>query len=97
VAEHKANQLIRTEAGIEFPWVICGGYTALMEAMLNTNQVAELLGMSVSTIRKWVHYGYIPHVKLGRAVRFRERDIEAWTEEKAEKGRLTLAPEIQWQ
>lgn len=69
----------------------------MMEAMLNTDQVAELLGMSVSTIRKWVHYGYIPHVKLGRAVRFREKDIETWTEEKAEKGRATPAPEIRWQ
>ena len=68
-----------------------------MERMLNSAEIADVLGMSVSTIRKWVHYGYIPHVKLGRAVRFREKDVEAWIEERAEKGRATLAPEIQWQ
>ncbi|MFC1833192.1 helix-turn-helix domain-containing protein [Thermodesulfobacteriota bacterium] len=65
--------------------------------MLNSAEIADTLGMSVSTIRKWVHYGFIPHVKLGRAVRFREKDVEAWIEERAERGRATLAPEIQWQ
>jgi excisionase family DNA binding protein len=68
-----------------------------VERMLDTAEIAEQLGMSVSTIRKWVHYGFIPHVKLGRAVRFREKDIEKWIEERSEKGRASLAPEIQWQ
>ena len=68
-----------------------------MERLLDTAAIAERLGMSVSTIRKWVHYGFIPHVKLGRAVRFREKDIEKWIEERTEKGRASLAPEIQWQ
>jgi len=68
-----------------------------MERLLDTAAIAEQLGMSVSTIRKWVHYGFIPHVKLGRAVRFREKDIETWIEERTEKGRASLAPEIQWQ
>jgi excisionase family DNA binding protein len=68
-----------------------------MEKLLNAAQVAECLSVAKSTIRKWVHYGYIPHVHLGRAVRFRERDIEQWVQERTEKGRATLAPEIQWQ
>ena len=68
-----------------------------MESLLDTAAIAEKLNMSVSTIRKWVHYGFIPHVKLGRAVRFREKDIETWIEERTEKGRASLAPEIQWQ
>jgi excisionase family DNA binding protein len=68
-----------------------------MERLLDTAEIAEQLGMSVSTIRKWVHYGFIPHVKLGRAVRFREKDIETWLTERTEKGRASLAPEIQWQ
>jgi excisionase family DNA binding protein len=68
-----------------------------VEKLLDTAEIAEQLGMSVSTIRKWVHYGFIPHVKLGRAVRFREKDIQTWIEERTEKGRASLAPEIQWQ
>jgi excisionase family DNA binding protein len=65
--------------------------------LLNTAQVAEWLHVKESTIRKWVHYGYIPHVKLGRCVRFQESEIEQWLRDRAEKGRATLAPEIQWQ
>jgi excisionase family DNA binding protein len=67
-----------------------------MERLLDTAEIAEQLNMSVSTIRKWVHFGFIPHVKLGRAVRFREKDIATWIEERTEKGRASLAPEIQW-
>ena len=65
--------------------------------LLNTAQVAQWLLFSESTIRKWVHYGYIPHVKLGRGVRFIRKDVEKWMQERAGKGRSTLAPEIQWQ
>jgi excisionase family DNA binding protein len=68
-----------------------------VERLLDTAEIAEQLNMSVSTIRKWVHYGFIPHIKLGRAVRFREKDIETWIAERTEKGRSSLAPEIQWQ
>jgi len=65
--------------------------------LLNTAQVAEWLNVKESTIRKWTHYGFIPHVKLGRCVRFQESEIEEWIRDRAEKGRATLAPEIQWQ
>jgi excisionase family DNA binding protein len=41
--------------------------------LLNTPQVAEWLNVKESTIRKWVHYGFIPHVKIGRCVRFMEQ------------------------
>jgi excisionase family DNA binding protein len=64
--------------------------------LLDVKQVAEWLNVKESTIRKWVHYGFIPYVKLGRCVRFQESVIEKWLRERAEKGRTTLAPEIQW-
>jgi excisionase family DNA binding protein len=75
----------------------CNAEKVETDQLMNTSQVARWLNMSESTIRKWVHYGYIPHVKLGRAVRFKEKDVEAWIEERTEAGRATLAPEIQWQ
>jgi excisionase family DNA binding protein len=65
--------------------------------LLDVKQLTEWLHVKESTIRKWVHYGYIPHVKLGRCVRFQESEIEEWIRDRAEKGRATLAPEIQWQ
>jgi excisionase family DNA binding protein len=67
------------------------------ERFLKGPQVAEWLGVAKSTIAKWVHYGFIPHVKIGRSVRFRTEDIEKWVIEKTRKGRLTLAPEILWE
>jgi len=67
----------------------------LQQQLMKAPQVAELVNVAESAMSKWVHFGFIPHVKLGRAVRFREKDVEAWIEERTEKGRATLAPEIQ--
>jgi excisionase family DNA binding protein len=65
--------------------------------LLDVKQVAEWLHVKQSTIRKWVHYGFIPHVKISRCVRFQESEIERWVQERTEKGRSSLVPEIQWQ
>ena len=65
--------------------------------LLNSAQVAEWLNVKESTIRKWTHYGFIPHVKLGRCVRFQESEIEKWLQERSEKGRSSMTPDINWQ
>jgi excisionase family DNA binding protein len=67
------------------------------DELMKTDGVARWLNVSESTVRKWVHYGFIPYIKLGGAVRFSKKDIEAWIQERTETGRATLAPEIQWQ
>jgi DNA-binding transcriptional MerR regulator len=36
-----------------------------IENFLDAGQVAEMLGLSVATIRKWVLIRYIPYRKLG--------------------------------
>jgi excisionase family DNA binding protein len=48
------------------------------ETFLDAEQVAELLGLSVATIRKWVLIRYIPYKKIGRAVRFSAKEIQEW-------------------
>ncbi|MGO9567855.1 MAG: helix-turn-helix domain-containing protein [Desulfomonilaceae bacterium] len=63
--------------------------------LFNPAEIAELLWVKPSTIRKRVHYGCIPHVKLGTAVRFNPKDIEQLLRQRAEAGRATLAPQIQ--
>ena len=68
----------------------------MQEELMKTGDVAAWLNVAESTVRKWVHYGFIPHVKLGRAVRFDRKGIEQWLKERTEKGRASLAPEIQW-
>jgi excisionase family DNA binding protein len=57
--------------------------------------MAEFLGVKLSTIYQLTHTGYIPHVKLGRFVRFRELEVLKWIEAKSNKGRLTKVIEIE--
>ena len=54
-----------------------------IETFLTSAQVAELLGLSVATIRKWVLMRYIPFRKIGRAVRFSASEIQEWAKDKA--------------
>ena len=53
----------------------------VMKPLLTDRKVAELLNISLSTIRKWRVYGKGPRfVKHGAAVRYREEDVRAWIE-----------------
>ena len=51
-----------------------------LETFLDVGQVAELLGLSTATIRKWVLIRYIPFKKMGRAVRFSAREVREWVD-----------------
>lgn len=62
--------------------------------LLTPEQVAEQLGVKKSTIYKWTHEGYIPHVKLGRLVRFRQPDIDVWIAKKSIEGRMRRVPTV---
>ncbi len=60
-----------------------------MEKLMNVREVSELLNVKPSTIRKWVHTGFIPHVKLGkRSVRFQVSIIEEWVKNSLRPGRF---------
>ncbi|VEI03733.1 Predicted transcriptional regulator [Acidipropionibacterium jensenii] len=52
---------------------------------LTTVQVAGLLNQAAGTLRYWRHEGIGPKsFKLGRSVRYRRADIEAWVTEQYE-------------
>ena len=53
-----------------------------VETLLGVGQVAEMLKLSIATIRKWVLKGYIPYKKIGKAVRFSASEIEDWARSK---------------
>jgi excisionase family DNA binding protein len=43
---------------------------------------AEMLSISVPTMRFWIHKGTAPaHVKIGKRLYWREADIDAWIDE----------------
>ena len=47
--------------------------------VLTTEEAAMLLGLSTSTLNKWRVYGKGPKfLKLGRAVRYRKHDLNAF-------------------
>ena len=51
-----------------------------MESLLDVKQCADVLRLKVSTIYALVHEQRIPHIKLGRALRFDPDRIREWIE-----------------
>lgn len=54
-----------------------------MEKLLKPEEVAEMLGIQLSTVYNWTHKGKrghskIPYIKVGACLRFRQSDIEKW-------------------
>ena len=50
------------------------------EPLMTARELAEHLGLATATILDWAEAGRLPHFKIGRAVRFRESEVEAWLE-----------------
>ncbi len=48
------------------------------EPLVTANEVAEYLQCSASTIRRLAARGKIPHYRLGKIVRFRRSEVDAW-------------------
>jgi len=45
--------------------------------LMTAAEVADLIGVPVSTVREWGRNGTLPRVKLGRHVRFIRHHVEA--------------------
>lgn len=53
--------------------------TQFKRRLLEVQEAAEYLGLSVSTLNKWRCYGEGPKfVKLGRAIRYRMSDLDEY-------------------
>jgi excisionase family DNA binding protein len=57
------------------------------DRLLDAKAVAERLGVPESWVRESARSGAIPHVRLGRYVRFDLADVEAWLEACKRPGR----------
>jgi predicted DNA-binding transcriptional regulator AlpA len=51
-----------------------------MDRLLTRKQVAEFLGIQTATLARWKWAGKDgpPHVNVGRSIRYRQSDVEAW-------------------
>lgn len=54
--------------------------------LLEVADVAELIGMTADWVYREVRAGRLPHIKLGRYVRFRRESIDAWLESRETLG-----------
>lgn len=48
----------------------------------NIKELGEYLGVTEGTLYSWVCYKKIPHIKIGRLVKFDLRTIDAWVKER---------------
>ena len=65
-----------------------------MHKLLTPKELSETLQVGRSTIYQWVNYGFVPYVKIGSIIRFREADIEKWLNNRKRKGRAMLKIEV---
>lgn len=65
-----------------------------MERLLTIKDICELLQVSPVLAYKWVHYNYVPHLKIGSCSRFRISEIERWLKVKEKRGRKRLLNSI---
>ena len=51
-----------------------------METYLTAKEVAEMVRLTVQTIRRYTMRNQIPFHKINRAVRYKKSEIELWVE-----------------
>ena len=61
-------------------------------ALLTVKEVSKRLQVKPSTIYRWAEQGIIPHLKLGRLLRFDPDEIEAWIQDRRRNGILEPTP-----
>jgi excisionase family DNA binding protein len=50
--------------------------------LLSTTETAEFLGISKNTLYEWIIQKKIPYFKVGRLVKFKKEDLDAWLKKK---------------
>lgn len=54
------------------------------EALMTVAEVSDYLACSVSLVRRLARRSEIPHYRLGRLMRFRRTDVDAWLQARHE-------------
>lgn len=57
--------------------------------LMNISEVAEYLNMKTATLYSYVEHQQIPHIRLGKLIRFKRQQINTWLDE------LTVQPREQ--
>jgi excisionase family DNA binding protein len=65
----------------------------LAPQLVTAKEAARLLAISERKLQYLTKAGAIPHVKIGRLVRYRPRDLATWTDSQVQGG-PAMAPEV---
>ena len=65
-----------------------------MDKLLTVDELSDILQVSKPTIYRWVHYDFIPHMKLSGALRFDEKSVRKWLTAREHVGRIRLNIDI---
>ena len=65
---------------------------ASTDSLLTVPEVADLLRVQESTVYTWAESGALPVYRVGRLLRFRSSEVEAWLAGRAASGRLGEDP-----
>lgn len=65
--------------------------SATLKDLLDANQAAEILDVTAGTLAVWRCSGRyaLPFVKVGRSVRYRRADLEAWLAKRTQSNGAT--------
>lgn len=62
------------------------------DRLLSAQDVADFLGVPLATLYQWRTKGTAPRaMKVGRHIRFRQADLDAWCERNADEPRVGAA------
>jgi len=50
------------------------------QSLLSLDELSAYISVPKSTIYTWTHQKKIPHVKIGRSLKFERREIDYWVE-----------------
>jgi excisionase family DNA binding protein len=65
-----------------------------VERLLTVADLCKALQVSQSTVYRWVQSDFIPHLKIGGAVRFDERAVRKWLDKRTFTGKPKMHVEI---
>lgn len=55
-----------------------------VEKLLTAVETAEMLHVTRQAIYVWVRQHRIPHIRIGKSVRFRQTDLDEWVRSNAQ-------------
>ena len=53
--------------------------------MLSIEETADFLGISKNTLYEWIVQKRIPHLKVGRLVKFRREELDEWLKKRKQE------------